>query len=213
MSEAAAVDLTAGVAVRFSALCLDPAGRLGDYALWQTAVRGAVLVDLALAGRLTQTDQSITIDETPTGFVPADNLLRAIAVEYERSLDWWIDHGPVRLRDVAAANVASGRWSVTRPLLRRRYEDLHPEATVRDRARGTRYPDSWPSDSTWSAGTAAVTAIACAAGAPGDIPVPPPDELVAGTGPARWLCQAVIEHLAEAHARNQQAAVGGGSPM
>lgn len=207
------MDLTAGVAVRLSALCLDPAGRLGDYALWQTAVRGAVLVDLALAGRLTQTDESITIDETPTGFTPADNLLRAITVEYERSLDWWIDHGPVRLRDVAAANVASGRWAVSGPLFRRRYIDLRPEATQRDHARGTRYPDVSPTDGTWSPETAAVGAIACAAGAPGDLPVPPPEELVARTGAARWLCQAVIEHLAEAHARNQQAAVGGGSPM
>lgn len=199
------MDLTAGVAVRLSALCLDASGRLGDYALWQTAVRGAVLVDLALAGRLAQTDDSITIDETPTGFAPADFLLRAIAVEHERSLDWWIDHGPVRLRDVAAANVAFGRWAVTGPVLRRRYEDLRPQATERDRAR-----EAWRSDSTWSPETAAVVAIACAAGAPGDSPVSPPEELVARTGSARWLCQAVIEHLAEAHIRNQQAATGGG---
>jgi len=98
------VDLTAGVAVRLSALCLDAAGRLGDYPLWHTAVRGALLVDLALAGRLAQTDDSIVIDATPTGFGPADALLGAIAVEPERSLDWWMTNGGVRLRDLAAAN-------------------------------------------------------------------------------------------------------------
>jgi hypothetical protein len=199
------VDLTAGVAVRFSALCLDPAGRLGDYLLWQTAVRGAVLVDLALAGRLAQTDDSITIDEKPTAFDPADNLLRAIAVEHERSLDWWVDHGPVRLRDVAAANVVSGRWAVAGPAFRRRYRDLHPEATERDRARGGRRPDS-----DWSPDTAAVAAIARAGGADGDLAGEPPQELLALTGPVRWICQAVTDHLGETHSRNQQAAWGGG---
>jgi Golgi phosphoprotein 3 (GPP34) len=199
------VDLSAGVAVRFSALCLDPAGRLGDYLLWQTAVRGAVLVDLASAGRLAQTDDSITIDEIPTGFGPADNVLRAITVEHERSLDWWVDHGPVRLRDVAAANVASGRWAVAGPPFRRRYRDLHLDATARDRARGGRRPES-----DWSPDTAAVAAIARAAGADGDLAGEPPQELLALTGPARWICQAVTDHLADAHSRNQQAAWGGG---
>jgi Golgi phosphoprotein 3 (GPP34) len=197
------VELTAGVAVRFSALCLDAGGRLGDYSLWQTAVRGAVLVDLALAGRLTQTEDSVTIDERPTGFAPADNLLRAITVEYERSLDWWMDNCPVRLRDVAAANVASGRWAAAGPVFRRRYTDLRREATERDRSRV-------PWDRGPSPESAAVAAIACAAGVGGNDPAPPPEELLALTGPLRWICQAVTEHLAETHSRNQQAAWGGG---
>jgi hypothetical protein len=200
------VDLAAGVAVRLSALCLDASGRLGDYALWQTAVRGAVLVDLALAGRLVQTDESITVDETAIGFAPADALLAAIAVEHQRSLDWWIDHGPVRLRDVAAANVASGRWAVAGPLLRRRHADLRPEATQRDRARA-----AWRPETEWSPETAAVVAIACAAGADDGEPVTPPEELLQRTGPVRWIVQTVVEHLAEAHSRNQRAAWGGGT--
>jgi hypothetical protein len=199
------VDLTAGVAVRLSALCLDGAGRLGDYPLWQTAVRGALLVDLALSGRLTQTDDSIVIDATPTGFGPADALLGAIAVEPERSLDWWMTNGGVRLRDLAAANVASGRWSMTDGRLRRRYTDRRPEATERDRARDASQPDD-----SWSAETAAVMAIACAAGAPAHRPVAPPEELLVRTRSVRWLCQAVTDHLAEAHSRNQQSAWGAG---
>ena len=195
------MDLAAGVAVRLTALCLGRDGRLGDYPLWQTAVRGAVLVDLALAGRLALTDDSITIDDTPTGFPPADALLLAIAVEHERSLDWWIDHGGVRLRDVAAANVASGRWTLTRRLVGTRYTDLRPEATERDRAR-----NAWQPDSTRSPATAAVVAIACAAGADGGGPVPPPEQVLEPTGPVRWICRTVVEHLAETHARNQTSA-------
>jgi hypothetical protein len=199
------VDLTAGVAVRLSALCLDAAGRLGDYPLWETAVRGALLMDLGLVGRLTQTDECIVIDAAPTGFGPADGLLGAIAVEPERPLDWWVTYGGVRLRDMAAANVASGRWSVTRGRLRRRYTDLRPEATARDRAREVSQPDA-----DWSVATAAVVAIACAAGAPGSTPVAPPEELLVLTGSVRWLCQAVTEQLAETHSRYQQSVWGGG---
>ena len=200
------MDLTAGVAVRLTSLCLDAAGRLGNYPLWQTAVRGAVLVDLALAGRLAQADQSITIDDSPTGFAPADFLLRAIAVEHERSLDWWIDHGPVRLRDVAGANVASGRWAVTGPLFRRRYTDLQPEATARDRAR-----EAWRPEADWTPETAAVVAIARAAGADDGGPTPPPPEVMEASGPVRWICQTVTDHLADTHSRNQMSAWGGGN--
>ncbi len=200
------MDLTSGVAVRLTALCLDPSGRLGDYPLWQTAVRGAVLVDLALVGRLAHTDESITIDDTPTGFAPADALLRAITVEHERSLDWWIGHGCVRLQDVAAANVTSGRWAVARRLFGTRYTDLRPEATERDRARGAGRPEAG-----WSPETAAVVAIACAAGADDGGPVSPPEETLDRTGPVGWICRTVVEHLAEAHVRNQHAAWGGGN--
>ena len=202
------MDLTAGVAVRLTALCLGRDGRLGNYPLWQTAVRGAVLVDIALADRLALTDDSITIDDTPTGFPPADALLLAIAVEHERSLDWWIDHGGVRLRDVAAANVASGRWTGRRRLVGTRYTDLRPEATERDRERDAGQPDS-----AWSPETAAVVAIARAAGVDGGGPEPPPDRVLELTGPARWTCRTVVEHLTDAHNRNQQAAWGGGSVL
>jgi hypothetical protein len=62
------VDLTGGVAVRVSALCLDSRGRLADRLLCGTAVRAGLLLDLALAGRLESEDDSIVVDGTPTGF-------------------------------------------------------------------------------------------------------------------------------------------------
>ena len=79
------------------------------------------------------------VDPTPTGFGPADRLLAAIAVEPERSLDGWLDEKRIGLRDVAAANVASGRWAVRAATfgLRRRFTDLRAEETARDRARET----------------------------------------------------------------------------
>jgi hypothetical protein len=192
------VELTGEVAVRLASLCLERSGRLRDYALWDTATRGALLVDLALAGRLTLTEDSVAVDETPTGFGPADALLAAIAVEPERSLDWWLDHGGVALADVAAAAVAGGRWAVHRLLFRRRYTDLWEERADADRVRASGSPDD-----TWTPSTAAVVAIAAAAGAGGRRPRPPDDELLAATGPLRWICQAVTDHLQVAHARNR----------
>ena len=55
-------DLTQGVAVRLSALCLTDAGKLRRYDIWDVAVRGALLVDLALAGRVTQEAESVVVD-------------------------------------------------------------------------------------------------------------------------------------------------------
>jgi hypothetical protein len=200
------VDLTAGVAVRLTSLCLDRSGRLRDFALWDTAVRGALLVDLALAGRVTLADESVTIDDTPTGSPPADALLAAIAVEPERSLDWWLDHGGVQVKDVVAANVATGRWRARRRMLGRRYADAQRDTTAQDRAR-----DSWHPDDTWTPETAAVKAIACAAGADGSPPASPPEAVLVHTGRLRWICQAVTDHLAVAHDRNRQSAGAAGS--
>jgi hypothetical protein len=105
-----------GVTVRMASLCLDDDGRLRDYLIWDTAARGALLIDLAVAGRLTETHDSVDIDPTPTGFGPADSLLAAITVEPERSLDWWIQSRGVRMSDAAAAIVGNGRWTEHRHL-------------------------------------------------------------------------------------------------
>jgi hypothetical protein len=194
------MELDGGVAVRVAALCLDPNGRLQEWLICSTAIRAALLVDLALADRLESTDDSIVIDETPTGFAPADRLLAAVAVEPERSLDGWLDERRIGLRDVAEANVMSGRWEPSHGRLptSRRYLDRLLEATEHDRRllRGTPVPECTPAD-------AAVAVIGLAAGL-----LEPPDEtatlqlLLARTGHARWLCEAVVEHLTAVKARN-----------
>ena len=197
------MDLRGGVAVRLSSLCLDEAGRLRDFVLWDVAIRGALLVDLARAGRLVQDDESITVDGTPTGFAPADRLLAAIAVEPEQSLDWWQDHGGIGMRDLAAANVASGRWLLRPRLLGRRYEDTST-TTASDRVAAARRTagDSSPDTDT---DTAAVVVLATACGALRR-PEPVVDAELAPTGPLRWICEAVTAHLDRAHRQNLGAA-------
>ncbi|MET0763963.1 MAG: GPP34 family phosphoprotein [Blastococcus sp.] len=187
------MDLPGGVAVRVSTLCLDSRGRLADRLLCGTAVRAGLLLDLALGGRLESEDDSIVVDGTPTGFSPADRLLAAIAVEPERSLDEWLDETRLGLRDVAEANVVSGRWRLRRgPLgFGRRYLDRSPERTALDLRR--------PVETTqWSPEDACVAAIACASGL-GErdtaLAEAPPAAVIAAAGRVSWLCTAVVEHL------------------
>lgn len=198
------------VAVRVSALCLEAGGRLTDRLLASDAVRAGLLLDLALAGRMTSTEESIVVDPTPTGFVPADRLLAAIDAEPERSLEGWLDERRIGLREVVQANVASGRWERRPGLLglRARYADRHREQTVRDRARSA---DDWPADA--SPEDACVTVVAGASGLLDpefDLLVDPPPALLAATGAAGWLCPTVAEHLVRAHHRyrDQASALG-----
>ncbi|HET6392567.1 MAG TPA: GPP34 family phosphoprotein [Blastococcus sp.] len=202
------MDLSTGVAVRLAATCLTDDGRLREFDIWDTAARGALLVDLARAGRLVDEADSIAIDVTPTGFAPADRLLAAMEVEPERPLVWWLDHGGVRMEDVADAAVGAGRWDVRRALLGRRYDDLRP-VDVHDPAEGRRPDDGLPPDD------AAVTALATACGAWGRRPEEAAEEDLADCGPLRWICETVTGHLQEAQRRNLRAAGaadGTGSP-
>ena len=206
------LDLTAGVAVRVSALCLQSKGRLSDRRLASDAVRAGLVLDLALAGRLTSTDESIVIDQTPTGFLPADRLLTAVAAESERSLDEWLGEPRIGLRDVADANVASGRWELRRGLLglRPRYVDRHHEQTARDLARSE---SAWPADA--SPDDACVTVVAGASGLLDrdfGLGHPPSAAEFAASGDVAWLCTAVAEHLQRAadRYRTEAAALSGG---
>jgi hypothetical protein len=186
--------LTGGVAVRVSALCLTPAGRVADWSICGPAVRGGLLLDLALAGRVEQTEDSVVVDETPTGFVPADRLLAAISIEPERSLDGWLDERRIGLRDLVEANVASGRW--VRHRLRFRPDTYDDRALERTTADLTRDP-AGPFDG-WTPADACVTTIAAAAGLLGGrtgTPVPPGADLLAAAGSAGWLAEAVADHL------------------
>jgi hypothetical protein len=206
------VDLTGGVAVRLASLCLGGDGRLSQMLLCGTAVRGGLLLDLGLTGRVESAEDSVVVDPTPTGFGPADRLLAAIAVEPERSLDGWLDERRIGLKDVAAANVASGRWERrSGPFgFGRRYTDLRPEETARDRHRQT--DDALEP---WSPADACVIAVATAAGLQ-DPEIGArgrrPDELLSVTGPVAWLAGAVVDHVlvAGARYRSQANAMGAG---
>jgi hypothetical protein len=195
------VNLADGVAVRVSALCLDQAGRPSDRLIASDAVRAGLLVDLALAGRLTSAEDMIVVDGTPTGFPPADRLLAAMTAEPERSLDGWLGERRVGLRDVVAANVATGRWErrTGLPGVAPRYTDHHRDQTAEDRSRSAFDP---PGDG--SATDACVTVVAAAGSLlvrGGGVDVVTSPVVLAATGPAQWLCPTVVDHLVRADDR------------
>jgi hypothetical protein len=210
------VELNGGVAVRVAARCLDAKGRLSEKLIASAAARAGLLVDLALAGRVESTEDSVIVDPTPTGFGPADRLLGAIGAEPERSLDGWLDEQRIGLRQVAEGAVQGGRWAVVRRGLLggARYLDGAGEQTATDRMRSP----SQVSDA-WSAEDAAVTALGLVAGLLDHAAErEAPEAVLARTGSARWLCQAVTEHLAAARARDAWTAAvlgsgGAGGPF
>jgi hypothetical protein len=209
------VDLSGGVAVRIASLCLNHSGKLSVMLLGGTAVRGGLLLDLGLAGRVESAEDSVVVDPTPTGFEPADRLLAAIAIEPERSLDGWLDEKRIGLRDVAAANVRSGRWGARAgPLgFGRRYTDLRSGDDAGDRGSRTEAEVS-----ALSPADACVAAVAAAAGLRGpDVWAAGrrPDELLAATGPVAWLADAVVDHLlvTGARYRSQAGALGASGPF
>jgi Golgi phosphoprotein 3 (GPP34) len=187
-------DLTRGVAVRLSAFCLTDSGKLRRYDLWDIAIRGALLVDLALAGRVTQEEDSVVVDALPTGFVPADALLAPIAVEPERPLDWWMDHGAVGLDELVRDNVAAGRWRRHRTLAGRRYTEERGSRSA-DAAELARRPETVDRDPA----TAALAAIGDASGITDMEAGEPASGLLEHTGDVRWICQAVVDHVQVVH--------------
>ncbi|MGY1742863.1 MULTISPECIES: hypothetical protein [unclassified Blastococcus] len=137
-------DLAGGVAVRVPALCLDSRGRPSPLLICSAAVPARLLLDLALAGRITQTASAVELDATPTGFAPADELLATVLAETDRPLDSWLHDRRLTLHDVVRANVASGRWHRRRLALRLdRYADSAEDTTWADRSR---MPDLPPRD-------------------------------------------------------------------
>jgi hypothetical protein len=183
------------VAARVTALCLDASGHLPDSDYAAMAARGGLLVDLALAGRLTQTDDSVDLDLAPTGWPPTDQALTELTLLDGRSLDWWIEHGRVQLVDVAATLVADGTWTQlpARPLHRKpRYAVREPVILERDHALVAQ-PHLVAGDA-----DAAVVAIAVAAGlVKGAGPIAG-DELPTRTGSADWVCQLTTDFISRA---------------
>jgi hypothetical protein len=182
-----------GVAARIAALCLDDDGCLRGDAYLTIAVRGGLLVDLALVGRLEQTEDSVELDPTPVGWPPTDAALAELDALDGRSLDWWLGHSHLGPVDVAVALVQDGIWEEAGghgSARRRCFTERNLEPGLRDLAllEGSQAPGS--------SEDAAVLAIIDASGVP-DLrdPVSTVEPLLAGAGPVRWVCELVTAYL------------------
>jgi hypothetical protein len=94
--------------MRLVALARDGRGRLPGNLVVATAVRGTLLIDLALRDQINDAGEAIEVDPQPTGFQPADRLLAAPM----ESLGDLVRHGPGDQGDLAEEQVRRGTWSL-----------------------------------------------------------------------------------------------------
>ncbi len=181
------------VSMRLACLALDR-GRLTDDLVTALAVRGALLVDLGLRGRIVETEDEVQVDPEPTGFDPADRLLSDGAP----SLTDLLRRGTVDQQDLAAEHLRRGSWSLRRTWPGKRYADHRA-----DRTRADEQALTAPADDLSTPADAALTAIASTLGLLATPRELPPEEVLARTGPARWLVDLVVEEVDRAIVRGR----------
>jgi hypothetical protein len=99
------------IAYRLAVMCSDTRGRVATgRVLWDQAVRVALLIDLALRGRLESDIGESWIDTSPTGFPAADKLLADIEAHPDRPITTLFGRADVRINDV----LDPGRSRLTR---------------------------------------------------------------------------------------------------
>lgn len=181
------------VSMRLAALALDR-GRLTDDLVTALAVRGTLLVDLALRDRVRDTEDAVEFDDPPTGFAPADRLLADGAA----SLTDLLRAGPVDQRDLAAEHLRRGSWTVRRKLLGTRYTDARADRTHADE-RLLESPRAEP----WTPPDAALAAVGSTLGLLTGPRERAGEDLLEHTGPLRWLVETVVEEVDRAITRGR----------
>lgn len=127
------------VSMRLASLALHK-GRLTNDLVTPLAIRGALLVDLTLRGRLVETETSFEFDPSPSGFRPADSLL----TDGARSALEMLQHGAVDQQDLAAEHLRRGSWGLKRRVFGRRYIDHQVDRTTQDeQALRSRRTSAW----------------------------------------------------------------------
>ncbi len=180
------------VSLRLAALALD-GGRLTDDLVTALAVRGTLLVDLALRGRVRETEDAVEFDDPPTGFPPADRLLAESA-----SLTDLLRGGGVDQHDLAAEHLRRGSWTARRRLLGTRYVDHRA-----DRTRADEQALEEPARKQWTPQDASLAAIAGTLGLLATPRERAGEGLLAHTEPVRWLVDLVVEEVDRAITRGR----------
>ncbi|MPQ98663.1 hypothetical protein GB931_12170 [Modestobacter sp. I12A-02628] len=182
------------ISLRLTSLALGATGRLSDDLVLGIAVRGALLLDVALRRPTAVRGDVAGDDVRPTGFPPADRLLHAPG----RPLVTLLRRGRVDQFDLAAEHVRRGSWTRTGSRLRPRYRDETVERTQRDAA------TSWHPG--WGPADAALAACAGELGVLDAGRTRPSHELLRATATLRPLVELVVRHVRD----NVEAASDGG---
>jgi hypothetical protein len=187
-----------GVGRRLALLCLQQDGRLTRSRWAGPAVRAGLLADLALAGRLTETEDAVTVDDAPSGDPLVDGVARELVGPPGRSLDEVVQEGAPDLAEVAGVLVAEGLWvplagRFWRPGVRYRAADPSRSRTAVSAALEEAGPDAGPA-------TAATATIAGVAGLLGGRFDDAREDLVAASADAAWVVTAAVAAIEAARA-------------
>ncbi len=125
-------------ATRLASLCLNHRGRPRGLTYDDYLIRGALILDLAVCGALSQTEDAVLLDhDRAAAHGLAD--VAAEADEGDTGLQWWLDWGRLGFDDWRVRLVEAGVWRLQPWSLRypfRSYEDTERERTSADRAAG-----------------------------------------------------------------------------
>ena len=183
---------------RLASLCLNRRGRPRGFTYDDYLIRGALILDLAVGGALTHTDDAVELDHGRAAELGlADEA--AAADEGDTGLQWWLDWGRLGFDDWRFRLVEAGvwrlrRWSPWYPF--QRFEDTERARTHADRAAG-----SLPvRDGDESPQTLVVLALGSISGLLGAID-DPPAWVFEDMGEARWAGELVVERLTELRIR------------
>ena len=171
------------------------------------AMRGALLIDLARVGRLTENGPGAQVDTTATGFGLADELIAAVEAHPTRNMRTWMQRGVPHLHEFIAELLADGFWTVhRRDLVFTRYVDsnaTHYEKlldTIATIIRG----HATPADPRQAALAALATITSLID--PGPTLHQPDPKLIAWCGDLAWITQQVTDFLY--YAQTEDAATG-----
>jgi hypothetical protein len=175
-----------------------PNGHLIWNGFTEAALRAALFVDLSNAGRVGGRDAP-WIQTTRTDFPPVDSVLREIDRHPKRTIDLWIGKGPRVQQALAKEWVRSGKWQNGAPWavgrlrfykcatdISTRADELRAQLTAMIRGETPGEPAE--------AGLAVLAQIAGLIDGTdeGGADIPGSD-LIAASGPARWLIELAVD--------------------
>jgi hypothetical protein len=127
MEEGTAVDAVTPWLLR---VAIDHTGRFEPTQLWDVGIRGAVLADLWLSGRVSEGDLSPEVDTTPAGVWYLDTAMYELTSGETTQLDW-IYRGGLSANDIADGLVAAGEWTRHRSLTAPQWRKYRSHAVQR----------------------------------------------------------------------------------
>ena len=183
---------------RLASLCLNRRGRPRGFTYDDYLIRGALILDLAVCGALTHTEDAVELDhDTAAAQGLAD--VAAQADEGDTGLQWWLDWGRPGFDEWAGRLMEEGVWRLRPWSLRypfRSFEDTERERTEADRLEGR----SDERDGTATPQTLVVLALGRISGLLGPI-AEPPSWVLDDLGEGRWAAELVVERLTELRIR------------